>query len=337
MPQIYPREIAQVSLRNHMSGAPPLPKTVLRLSVTERCNFACLYCMPPGGIPKTVHKALPSLSQLLTAVGWLIREQNVNRIKITGGEPLLRPGLVDLVKELARLPGIGDLSLTTNGSRLRYMAADLRNAGLNRVNVSLDTLNPDEFYRLTHGRLEQVLAGIEAALTAGLKPMKLNAVLRRSRWREDVPELIGYAARMGLDVRFIELMKTGAAAEWASAEFVSAVEVRNWLGRQAALSDLPGDESAPARSTKVDWKGSPVKVGWITALSQPFCDHCHRLRLDCHGRLRRCLMDPVWLPLLEMLKAYPEAEVRSATEEYLQLKRAPQFMGSEQVMASVGG
>jgi cyclic pyranopterin phosphate synthase len=323
------------TLPQHTSGN--RPENTLRLSVTERCNFACRYCMPLEGIPKISYEELPSLSELSSAVKWLVCEQKVRRVRITGGEPLVRPGLVERVRDISQIPGVKEVSLTTNGSRLAEMAEPLRRAGLRRVNVSLDTVDPVRFNELTRGRLEPVLAGIEAVVEAGLTPVKLNAVLRRSSWREDVPALLEYAGKKGVELRFIELMKTGATAEWAVAEYVSADEVKEWLDGISEVTAIGGEASAPARLTVVEWVGRQVKVGWITALSHPFCDNCNRLRLDSYGRLRRCLMDPVSLPLLELLKVASAAEVREKVDGYLIAKHAPEFMVNEQAMVSVGG
>lgn len=309
----------------------------LRLSVTERCNFRCRYCTPPGGFPKTRYDHLLSLDRLAQMVEWLAREFVVRRVRITGGEPLVRPGVADLVTRLASISGLKEVSLTTNGSRLRHHAHPLKQAGLNRVNVSLDTLNGERFAALTGGRLSDTLAGIETAVAAGLTPVKLNAVLHSSTWREDVPALLDYASEQGLDLRFIELMPTGAADGWARAEFIAASEVMGWLENVAPVTPLPHPPASPARPTRVTWRSKAVAVGWITPVSRPFCDGCNRLRLNSHGRLRRCLMDPNSFPLMEIITTEGSDSATGKVADYLAGKRSPAVMSADSPMIALGG
>jgi cyclic pyranopterin phosphate synthase len=308
----------------------------LRISVTERCDLLCRYCRT-GMEREPADRTLPALSRLAAAVGWAVRRMGVTRVKITGGEPLLRRGAVDLVRRLASDPGIAEISMTTNGTRLAVLAADLARAGLSRVNVSLDTLDAARFRELTRGgALESVTAGIDAALSAGLAPVKLNAVLRRSSFGADVPGLLEFALRMGLEVRFIELMRTGPAAAFAMGEFVSAWEVRERLGLDGALE--PAETAAgPARRLRVRFRGSEVVTGWIEPVSHSFCGGCRRLRLDPRGSLRRCLMDPQPFPLLERLEAGDDAGLEDDVDRFLAGKRPPLSFETPRSMASIGG
>ncbi|MGC8916000.1 MAG: GTP 3',8-cyclase MoaA [Thermoanaerobaculum sp.] len=309
----------------------------LRLSLTDRCNLRCRYCMPASGVPFVPHHELPSLEVLAQAVAFLARHLGVNRVKLTGGEPLVRQGAVELVAMLACLPGIQEVSMTTNGTRLSHLAGALKKAGLSRVNVSLDTLDPERFRELTRGgEVEEVLAGIAAAKGAGLVPVKLNAVLRASSYREDVPALVAYAARERVELRFIELMRTGTEAAFAEAEFVSAREVQAFLAQRGELVSLLGPETAPARRTLYRFASGEVVLGWITPLSHSFCDACNRLRLDARGRLRRCLMDPVTIPLVELLRRGEDAAL-AAIHPYLAAKKPPHMMASALPMSAVGG
>ncbi len=310
---------------------------VLRLSVTDRCNFRCRYCMPAQGVPLVRHADLLALEELAALVRWLDAEIGVRRVKLTGGEPLARRGLPSLVQALRAVPGVGEVSMTTNGSLLAPSAGELRAAGLARVNVSLDTVDPDRFSRLTRGgRLADTLAGIDAALAAGLVPLKLNAVLLASSWRDDVPALLDFAASHGVEIRFIELMRTGTRAAWAAAELVRASIVQAWLERLTPVAPVPGPPSTPARRTRLCWRGGDLTVGWITPQSHPFCSSCNRLRLDARGRLRRCLMDPAPLDLAR-LAACHEDEARTQLRAYLDGKRAPRGMQMRLPMAAVGG
>ncbi|BCW94505.1 MAG: GTP 3',8-cyclase MoaA [Acidobacteriota bacterium] len=322
-----------------MTAQPPpsLKPQTLRLSLTDRCNLRCRYCMPAKGVAFIPHSQLPSLEELAQAVAFLVQHLRVNRVKLTGGEPLVRKGVVELVAMLAGISGIEEVSMTTNGTRLAVLAAELKAAGLSRVNVSLDTLNPERFRELTRGGdVREVLAGIAAAQREGLLPVKLNAVLRASSFREDVPELLAYACAQKLELRFIELMRTGTEAAWAEREYVSAQKVQAFLAQQGELIPLVGQTNGPARRTLFRFSGGEVLLGWITPVSHSFCDACNRLRLDAQGRLRRCLMDPYTVPLVALLR---QGEEKALAElwPYLADKRPPAAMQSQLPMSAVGG
>jgi cyclic pyranopterin phosphate synthase len=308
----------------------------LRLSVTDRCNLRCRYCMPPEGVPSVPHASLPSLEELGELAGFLCRHLGLRKIRLTGGEPLVRRGLPRLVRILSSLPAMEEVNLTTNGILLPDLADELRAAGLHRVNLSLDTLDPGRYFHVTRGGdLRKALRGLEAARRAGLVPVKLNAVLRKSTFRLDVPDLLDFAAEEGLEIRFIELMETGPQSAWASSEFVAAGEVRERLG----LSDWEpdGGGSAPSRTGLLSWRGRRIRVGWITPLSEGFCGACDRLRMDARGRLFRCLMDGQGLDLAGLWRdGGPEgASLRLAP--YLQGKRPPAAMVRSEAMGAVGG
>ncbi|MBS1261153.1 MAG: GTP 3',8-cyclase [Calditrichaeota bacterium] len=307
---------------------------VLRVSVTERCNFRCRYCMPDGP-PQACGAPLPfdRLRELVAFVGSVYP---IRKLKITGGEPLVRRGLPRFIQQLAGLFD-GEISMTTNASRLAGAARALKDAGLSRVNISLDTLDERRFRELTRGRLRDTLAGIEAAVGAGLTPVKLNAVLRKSSWREDVPALLDYAREREIELRFIELMRTGETGDWAGREFVPARDVIDWLEPAAQLRWNERQQAVPARGSVVEWNGGTVRVGWITPNSDPFCAGCNRMRLDSAGRLYRCLIDPTPLPVDELLRRYEPAEARRLFGEYVAGKTAPPEMIAGRSMASLGG
>ena len=308
----------------------------LRLSVTDRCNLRCRYCMPEEGVGLLPRGSLPDLETLEGAVSWLIDRFEVRRLRITGGEPLVRRGLAEFIARVSLARRLEEVSLTTNGTLLAGSARALKAAGVARVNISLDSLDPRRFSDITGGgRLEDALAGLEEALEAGLTPVKLNAVLTRSHWREDVPALMDLAADRGLTLRFIELMGTGPGAAWAAPEFVPATAVQSELGIEAcgAVADRPG---SPARYATVPWKGAVLRVGWITPVSRSFCGTCDRLRLDARGRLRRCLMDPEFLDLAALLGSR-EPEAFGVVSRWLGAKRPPETMVSETPMAAIGG
>lgn len=310
----------------------------LRVSVTDRCNLRCAYCMPEAGVPLLPRGEIPALSELASAVAWLVEKYGVDRVKVTGGEPLVRGGVLEFVAKIAAIAGVNEISMTTNGTRLTGAAADLAKAGLARVNISLDTVDPDRFRELTRGgRVEEVLAGLDAALEAGLTPLKLNSVLRRSSFRDDVPGLLDLASGKGVEIRFIELMQTGTEAAWATAERVTGAEVRTWLAAEGAeIAPLLDRPNAPARRTAISWRGREVLAGWIDPVSHSFCDDCDRLRLDARGRLRRCLMDDLAFPLVDLLRR-GEADVAAAAASYVAGKQPPTEMTIGSTMASIGG
>jgi cyclic pyranopterin phosphate synthase len=316
-------------------------RTMLRLSVTDRCNLRCRYCMPATGVPSSARADLLSIEELGHTAGWLCDQLGVGRIKLTGGEPLVRRGIECLIEQLAALPGVEEVSATTNGTVLEGRAVGLRQAGLARVNVSVDTLDPDHFRQLTRGgELAEVVRGIDAALAAGIGPVKLNTVLLASRWRRDVPELLDFAQDRELEIRFIELMRTGTEARWAVSEYVAAPVVKEWLtgGHDADARPVTRvSESGPARRTVIRWRGRDLRVGWITPRSEPFCAGCNRIRLDARGVLRRCLMDPAPFSLADRLGSHDHGRLRADLDLYLAGKRQANLMDLPLPMVSVGG
>ena len=264
------------------------PITYLRISVTDRCNLRCVYCMPEGGlpwIPKPEILTYEEIAQIVRA-GASVGLQSV---RLTGGEPLIRRDLARLVEMLARIPGIEDIALSTNGLLLADRACELRDAGLRRVNVSLDTLHEERFFAIARRPgLDRVLAGIDAAIDAGLAPIKLNCVVMRG---QNDDELVAFAALTRdrpIYVRFIELMPVEENLEMQSGAYISADEI---LERLRAEDDLqiaagPGG-NGPARY--FSFPGSQGAVGVISPLSHDYCERCNRVRLSADGRLRLCL------------------------------------------------
>ena len=309
---------------------------LLRLSITDLCNFRCRYCMPVQGVTKVSHSDLLPLEGLVWLVNWLVSETGIRRVRITGGEPLVRRGIEPLIEQLSAVPGIQEVSLTTNGTLLSQMAWSLKKAGLNRVNVSLDSLDPARFAEITRGgSLERTLAGIEAARTAGLTPIKINTVLRRSTWRLEVPRLLSFASRLGFEIRFIELMRTGTEHGWCESEFISVDEVCSKLNAETVpVQEVTGSS---ARRTLLNWRGSLLTVGWITPRSHPFCQSCERLRMDARGQIRRCLMDTTTLDLPRTLRTMKVQDARREFQSYVAGKVAPRAMDSPFAMSQIGG
>jgi GTP 3',8-cyclase len=315
-----------------------LPKTrLLRLSVTDRCNFRCRYCMPTEGVPGVSHHELLSLERLADLVRWLSRHTSIDRVKLTGGEPLVRRGVEQLVAELSAIPNVREVSLTTNGSLLARKAWELKACGLSRVSVSLDSMDPERFAELSRGgKLQDTLDGIDTALRAGLTPLKLNTVLQRSNWKKDVPMLLDFAADREIEPRFIELMRTGTERDWCEAEFVATGDVREWLNERTPVVPISSPAGLPAQLTQIRWAGRLMTVGWIAPRSHPFCGACERVRLDSRGRLRRCLMDPTTLDLVR-LQQKDENDAEDLFRSYMSGKHAPNGMDSESMMSQIGG
>jgi len=289
-------------------------------------------------VPQCRHDDLPSLEKLTKLVRWVIAQTGIDKVRLTGGEPLVRKGIQSLVADVATIPAVREVTLTTNGSLLPQMAHDLKAAGLRRVNVSLDSLHEERFALVTRGgRLNQTLAGIRAAKEAGLTPIKINTVLHRSTWKREIPELLDFAAENQFEIRFIELMRTGTEREWCEAEFVSVDEVCAQLDAHVMQLPRGQNERTPARRTLMTWRGEHVRVGWISPRSHPFCNSCERLRMDARGSLRRCLMDPTTFDLHRMLGEVSGDAAASAFECYIERKLAPTAMDSVTAMSEIGG
>jgi len=261
----------------------------LRLSVTDRCGLRCFYCMPDGDAPRVSRDEILSFEEIAGIVGRLRERFGLSRVRITGGEPLLRPHLAQLVELLHRL-GLDEIAMTTNGQTLARSAGALADAGLRRVNISLDSLDPERYRRLTGGVLSRTLDGIETASAAGLRPLKINTVVLRG-WNEtEVESLTEWALTRGHEIRFLELMAIGYAQGSHPELFVSSKEVRARLGRAFRLQPIDGEPGAPARSWRASKDRLEGRIGFISSESEPFCASCRRLRLTAKGKLLGCLM-----------------------------------------------
>jgi cyclic pyranopterin phosphate synthase len=257
----------------------------LRISVTDRCNLRCIYCMPPEGVPQMSHSEVLSYEEIRAIVQAAV-QLGVNKVRLTGGEPLVRAELPKLVGMLSQIEGIEDLSLTTNGTTLKKHALELKQAGLLRVNVSLDTLKADKFRYITRlGKLNNVLDGIEAAKDAGFHPVKINTVVILGINDDEILDFAKMTYEDGWHVRFIELMPFKGAAE-----FVPSIELRqhiSLLGKLEPCASVTGNGPA----TYYRLAGAKGSIGFISPLTEPsFCSRCNRIRLTSDGRLRPCLL-----------------------------------------------
>jgi GTP 3',8-cyclase len=317
---------------DHAQGRP----IYLRLSLTDGCNLRCRYCRPAHSVPAD---AVPPASdaELLGLLGVLREELTLYKLRLTGGEPLLRPGLPALVARLRAQWPDAHLAMTTNGILLPRRAAALRAAGLESVNLSLDAADAESFRRLSRGgRLDDVLAGLRAARRAGFAPVKINTVLIRSVNGRGLADLVRLAAEAGCEIRFIELMPCGEGAMLPAGEFLSADEA---LARLSDRFEYLGAaaSTATARRHRLRVEGRETVVGFISAVSRPFCDGCDRLRLDCRGRLLGCLRRSESIDLLTPYRAGDREAVRRAVRLALAGKGPPDATWPGRHMVAIGG
>lgn len=332
-----------------MSLAQPLIDTQgrvvrdLRISVTDRCNLRCVYCMPAEGMPWLPKQDLLTYEEL-TRFARVCLGLGVTGIRLTGGEPTVRADLPALVRMLNGLRPDLDLSLTTNGLKLTAMAGELRRAGLKRVNVSLDTLDRERFHRIARrDRLPEVLAGLDAARRAGLSPIKVNAVLMHGFNEDEVVPLARWARDEGYELRFIEWMPLDFGHTWDRSKLVPAAEI---LGRLDAAFPLEpardADPSAPA--TLFRYRDGRGKVGVIASVTRPFCGHCDRIRLTADGQVRTCLFALKEYDVRAALRGGASDEavgdlLRAAVwrKEPGHLINSPYFRQPERGMSAIGG
>ncbi len=319
--------------------------TDLRVSLTDRCNLRCAYCMPPEGLDW-----LPAPEQLtddevvrLVRVG--VELLGIREVRFTGGEPLLRRGLAGIIARTAELHPRPEISLTTNAIGLKRSAAALHAAGLDRINVSLDTLRPETFRKLARrDRLPDVLDGLVAAAAAGLGPVKVNAVLMRDLNDDEAVPLLRFCLEHDYELRFIEQMPLDAQHGWKRAEMVTAEEILAALGREFTLTpDDPKQRgSAPAEAFLID--GGPARVGVIASVTRPFCGTCDRVRLTADGQVRNCLVARKENDLRGPLRAgASDAELAEAWRRAVAVKlpghgiNDPAFLQPDRPMSAIGG
>jgi GTP 3',8-cyclase len=276
--------------------------TYLRISLTDRCNFRCVYCMPAIGMKFQPREELLTDDELLRAVA-LCAKLGFTKLRLTGGEPTVRPHLVDLVRELKTLPGIEEISMTTNALLLSRIAADLKTAGLDRINVSLDTLDPDRFKAMTRGgRLDLVWAGLEAADAVGLTPIKINAVVVKDQNEDEVVDLAALTITRPWQVRFLEIMPMEGVGTVYDEGLVTSAQTQARLEAQfGALIPVETPLGDPARVWRLP--GAAGTVGFISPVSAPFCANCNRVRLTADGKLRLCLLRNDEVDLRDMMRA----------------------------------
>ncbi len=277
------------------------PMRDLRISVTDRCNFRCTYCMPFDEYTWINKQEILSFEEI-TRLARLFVQLGVEKIRLTGGEPLVRQSLEELIGQLSTIPGLKDISLTTNGSLLAEKAPLLKSAGLKRINVSLDTLNPEKFKQITkRGDLDKVIEGLFVAKKVGLIPIKINSVIERGVNDDDVLSLVEFSRENGFAIRFIEYMDVGNSNNWASQKMVSKKEILELVHARFPLKEKGRDKgSAPSVDYQfVDGRGD---IGVIASVSEPFCSTCVRARLTADGKLVTCLFSQTGHDLKGLLR-----------------------------------
>ncbi|MFE6661961.1 GTP 3',8-cyclase MoaA [Streptomyces sp. NPDC057697] len=319
--------------------------TDLRVSLTDRCNLRCTYCMPEEGLQWLAKPDLLSDDEIVRLIRIAVTRLGITEVRFTGGEPLLRPGLVSVVERCAALEPRPRTSLTTNGIGLGRTAAALKAAGLDRVNVSLDTLRPDVFKTLTRrDRHHDVLAGLEAARDAGLTPVKVNAVLMPGLNDDEAPELLAWAVERGYELRFIEQMPLDAQHGWKRDGMITAEDILTSLRTRFTLTEESDGErgSAPAERWIVD--GGPHRVGVIASVTRPFCRACDRTRLTADGQVRTCLFAREETDLRGALRSdAPDEEIARIWTRAMWGKKAgsglddPSFLQPDRPMSAIGG
>ncbi|MFD4988266.1 GTP 3',8-cyclase MoaA [Streptomyces sp. NPDC058374] len=319
--------------------------TDLRVSLTDRCNLRCTYCMPEEGLSWLAKPDLLTDDEIVRLVRVAVTVLGVTEVRFTGGEPLLRPGLVSIVQRCADLEPRPQLSLTTNGIGLGRTAHALKEAGLDRVNVSLDTLRPDVFKTLTRrARHHDVLAGLAAAHEAGLTPVKVNSVLMPGHNGDEAPDLLAWAVANDYELRFIEQMPLDAQHGWKREGMITAGDILASLRTRFTLTEEGADErgSAPAERWLVD--GGPHRVGVIASVTRPFCAACDRTRLTADGQIRTCLFASEETDLRAALRSgEPDEEIARIWRQAMWGKKAgsglddPSFLQPQRPMSAIGG
>ncbi|MEU4337709.1 GTP 3',8-cyclase MoaA [Micromonospora lupini] len=316
----------------------------LRVSLTDKCNLRCTYCMPAEGLPWLAGPELLTDEEIVRLVRVAVERLGVTEVRFTGGEPLIRPGLLGIVTAVAALDPRPRISLTTNGIGLDRLAPALRTAGLDRVNVSLDTLDPARFTQLTRRpRLDAVLAGLAGAAAVGLDPVKINSVLMRGVNEDEAPALLRFALDHGYQLRIIEQMPLDAQHGWDRSTMVTAEEILASLRTRFDLSPDPTERgAAPAETWLVD--GGPARVGVIASVTRPFCGDCDRTRLTADGQIRACLFATEESDLRAALRGgATDDEVAQRWRTAMWGKRAghgiddPTFLQPTRPMSAIGG
>lgn len=314
----------------------------LRISVTDLCNLRCVYCMPPGGTELSRKEEILSFEEILKIIKHGVR-LGINKIRITGGEPLVRKGITSLVRHIIGIKGIDDIAMTTNGVFLKEFATELKSSGLSRLNISLDTMREDRYRDITRGgKIQDVFEGVEATLKAGFKGTKMNAVVMRGTNDDEIQDFVRYILERDIELRFIELMASGWKNMVDEERFVPTsemIEKVKEVGELVPVKQRVG--GGPATIYRI--KGALGSIGFISAVSKPFCSTCNRLRLTSDGRLRSCLLSGGEVDVKDILRSSDlnEKELAEAlTEAFIKVTTMKPTVHSGKnsaIMNQIGG
>ncbi|GAB4483959.1 MAG: GTP 3',8-cyclase MoaA [Thermodesulfovibrionales bacterium] len=300
----------------------------LRISITDKCNLRCIYCMPDEGVAPVQHGDVLSYEEILR-IAEVAARLGVRKLRLTGGEPLVRKNLVFLISALKKIGGIEDLSLTTNGQLLANAARDLKNAGLDRVNVSIDSFIPERYRRITRGGdLEVVRSGLRAADEAGLKPLKINMVPIRGLNDDEIEDFARITADSAYHVRFIECMPTAESGFWSPERYITTDEIMERIRKNVGgLTAVRARKNGPSKYYRLE--GAKGVVGFISALTHHFCDSCNRLRLTADGKLRPCLFSESEIDLRAAIRSgAPDSEIERLLRLAIAVKPEGHKIGS---------
>ena len=334
--------ISVMSLRDSYNR----PIRDLRVSLTDRCNFRCFYCLPHGEPPIAPKEKMLSYEEIEYVCDIFV-SLGIEKIRLTGGEPMLRRDIETIIRKLTRLKadGLQDLALTTNGYYLPERAQSLKDAGLDRVTISLDSLKPDVFKRMTGvDVLDKVLAGIAAAKSAGLEPIKINAVIVRGHNEDEVADFAAFAREYDVKMRFIEFMPLDSGHEWAREDVVSGKEIRERISERFPLVRVEVARGSDTSSRYRFADGAPGEIGIIAPVTEPFCGACSRIRLTADGQIRTCLFSTVEHSLRDVVRS---GASRNEIVEYIEsviMKKEPRhfindpgFVTPSRTMSFIGG
>lgn len=308
----------------------------MRISITDRCNMRCQYCMPEEGVQKRSHQELISFEDIVSIVRASV-PLGINKIRLTGGEPLVRKGIISLVEKLNQIEGIKEIAMTTNGSLLKKMAEPLKIAGISRFNISIDSLRNDRYAEITRGgSLQDVMEGIETALALDMTPLKLNTVVIGGLNDDEVHDFAALTIDKPIDVRFIELMPVGQASQWAKSRFVSNDILQERLG---LLVSADTEKGSPARHYRLP--GAKGRIGFINPISHHFCHECNRIRLTSDGKLKPCLHSNEEIDLVPVLNLSDEMITKTIARA-IDLKPEHHQLDKEEIctsrnMCQIGG
>ena len=316
----------------------------LRISVTDRCNIRCFYCMPAENVRFKPRREILTFEEIERFVQ-VVARLGVNKLRLTGGEPLVRHDLHELVARLVAIPGIRDIALTTNGILLAEQAQALKDAGLKRLNVSLDTLKPEVFQQITRREgVERVLEGLTAARQAGFRQIKLNAVAIRGLTEEEIVPLARFARTEGLELRFIEYMPLDADGNWQNDQVLSGEEIRRLLEEEFGPLAAEASPNPSQPATDYRYADGGGRIGFINPVSQPFCGNCNRLRLTAEGKIRNCLFSvEEWDARQVLRQGGSDEDLANLVRASIRAKKAghginsEEFVKPERAMYQIGG